>query len=46
MKAFIPKLMEEEQNNPDAEKTYLFSIALLPIRKIFDRIMDSKIEKK
>lgn len=42
MQAFIPKLLEEEQNNPDAEKSYLFTMAILPIRKIFDRIMEER----
>ena len=39
MQAFIPQLLEEEQKNPSAEKSYLFSMSILPIRKIFDRIM-------
>ena len=45
MQSFIPKMIEEEQRNPDDEKVYLFSMNLLPIRKILDRIMDARKEE-
>ena len=42
MRSFLQKFVAEEQNNHDAKKSYLFTMSLLPIRKMFDRIMKEK----
>ncbi|MFW9923943.1 MAG: hypothetical protein ACFFDW_11720 [Candidatus Thorarchaeota archaeon] len=44
MMSCIPKIIEEEQKNPTAEKTYIYLTGLLPIRKMIDRLMKEKIE--
>ncbi|MBN1330158.1 MAG: winged helix-turn-helix transcriptional regulator [Candidatus Heimdallarchaeota archaeon] len=42
MQNLIPKLMAEEQLNPLAERSHIFLLGLLPIKKIFDRLMEER----
>ncbi|HUT82683.1 MAG TPA: hypothetical protein VMZ29_15920 [Candidatus Bathyarchaeia archaeon] len=46
MQNLVPKLMVEEQKNPLAERSHVFLLGLLPIRKMFDRLMDEKKEEE
>lgn len=45
MQTFVPKLLEEEKNNPEAKRTYAYIHGLLPIRKMLDRIMEEKAQE-
>jgi hypothetical protein len=42
MLSFIPKMLKLEEEQKEAEKRYAFTMGLLPIRKIIDRLIEEK----